>query len=148
MSFEKFKQIWGAIDEMAYPGAPFMAFIARDGEKILVNGREYTEPGTALADINSIFIMQIVGSDLHRSADGVSCGAIAPVKTILAAGEGDFSIADASAAQAWLLAHKIIEDPNGPSMVYYDEDLNFVFADENISEEKAELLEHELIGRA
>lgn len=145
--FAKLKKIQKSIDEMDYPGMPFQAFVATDGEgKILVNGREYREAYLALMDINSMFMMQVVGSDLFSPANGVTCGVVSSTKRILDAEDDSFMIEDADAAKAWLLAHKIIEEPDGPSVVFYEEETGFLFVKERLDEAGVSYVEQRLLG--
>lgn len=148
--FAELKKIWNFIDSMGFPGKPsFEAFVATDGEgRVLVNGREYEkgEAYLALVDINATFMMQIVGSDLHSSANGVVCGTISSTKKIVDAEDEKFFLADPRAAKAWLLAHKIVEEPDGPSFVYYEEDCGNLLVKEKITEENLVDAERMMLG--
>ena len=145
--FTRLKKLYKSIAEMDYPGMPFQAFVATDGKgKILVNGREYREVTLALMDINSMFMMQVVGSDLFSPANGVTNGVISPTKRILSAKDDEFMIASADAAKAWLLAHKIIEEPDGPSVVYYEEETGFLLAKERLDEARVYYVEQKVLG--
>lgn len=145
--FARLKGIQKFISSMEYPGMPFQVFVATDGDgKVLVNGREYCEGYLALMDINSMFIMQVVGSDLFSPANGVACGVISPTKRILGAEDAEFRIEDADAAKAWLLAHKIIEEPDGPSVVYYEEETGFLFVKERLDEAGVSYVEQRVLG--
>ena len=145
--FAKLKNIYRSISSMDYPGMPFQAFVATDGKgKILVNGREYREGYLALMDINSMFMMEVVGSDLFSPANGVTSGVISPTKRILGAKDDEFMVVNADAAKAWLLAHKIIEEPDGPSIVYFEEETGFLFVKERLDEAGVSYAEQRLLG--
>lgn len=148
MIYAKMKKLAKDLMDMEYPGGPFQCVVATDGKgKCSVNGREYKEAALALADLNGMFTMQIVGSHHHCPAGGVDAGTLGSLGDILRADDEDFYIADWRAAKAWLAAHAIVERPqNGPAFLFYDEEDGFLIAKEGITEETLAAIRGAIFG--